>query len=217
MKKQLGIIIILCINFIIKFLFMRTILFIFFSILFLKTIAQEQKLERFYGMRFGSSTDSIKNVMLQKGYKLNSELSNNDNLIFSNCSNCKFAGKNAPNMLFRFVNDKFYYGTVVLFPEDLTMNPISFYKEVRDEINEKYFTTNETYEKYEYPYKSGDGNEIMAIKEGKAEIRTFWNFSNENLISLSITKEVYVVLEYLDDKLSLEASEQWKKSKLNDY
>jgi hypothetical protein len=50
----------------------------------------------------------------------------------------------------------------------------STYADLRETLVEKYGRPTETIERYEAPYRKGDGHEDEAVKGKKGELRTFW-------------------------------------------
>ena len=150
-----------------------------------------QKLDRFFGMKFRSNIDSIKNAMLSKPEcKLIPNFSNQNMLSFSHV---KFAGKDVVFMAFKFFNKKFFSGVVLIRPS-FEGDIINLYNNIRDELNEKYFKSEINQESYEYPFSKDIGNSIEAIKLHKATFLTIWMFASQteknednNGISLTIT------------------------------
>lgn len=181
-----------------------------------------QTLTGFYGFRFGCSVDSIKKVMLAKpGCLLDQKYSNENLLIFGGTS---FAGREVVLMKFSFINGKFHTGSVYFDPK-MESKTISFYKEIRDELNEKYFKSKQDFEIYKTPYEKGDGYTESAIKLGKATFATYWSFKNpkqksdegNNIISLEINERLRVVLAYQDGVLFSESAEKDKSKNFKDY
>lgn len=184
------------------------------------TNAFAQSLDKFYGFRFGCSSDSVKKAMLLKpGCTFNSENSTSTKLIFEGV---KFAGRKTMFIMFSFINNKLHSGNVYIMPE-LSSEIIELYSKIKDELNEKYYKSEKDFEMYMYPFKKTDGDFETAIKAGKTKIMTFWMFKNpksetqQNGISIEITNKMYIVIEYQDGVLAGEEIDKIKKKNFSDY
>jgi hypothetical protein len=199
---------------------MKKVLFIVILLMF-STLIFAQSLDGFLGLRFGTTADSVKKIMLAKpGCKLGVK-STKDVLMFTDC---KFAGRGATLIVFRFINNKFHTGRVFLSPS-LDSKIVELFNTVKGELNERYYTTTQDYERYDYPYEKGDGYYESAIKLGKAHFSAYWDFTNpksenkedNNIISLEIDEDMYVIIGYQDGALIKEAVEAQKSKDYKDY
>lgn len=161
-------------------------------------------LEGFWGIKFGSSQEEVRNIMLTKqGFKYNSNLSTNDRLIFGEG---KFAGNYAENLAFVFVDNKFYTSILILKPSS-SSKILDFYQEIVDGITKKYFIPDAVTEEYLEPYKKDDGFFETAIKLGKTNIRTRWLLKNpitkddDSFISVKVDDDMKIYLGYMDGYL----------------
>lgn len=194
--------------------------FVLIFLLFVSVKSFSQTLDGFFGMKFGSSMDSIKKVMLSKpGCKFDTKNSTDDCLIFDGL---KFAGRDIGFMMFSFTNNKFHTSKVALISE-LESKTVDLYKEIKAELNEKYFTTKSDYEFYKSPYEKGDGYTESAIKLGKAEFSSYWEFKNpfstteKNIISLVIKPSLTILIGYQDGILINEVVSKSKEKNFKDY
>lgn len=194
--------------------------FILIILLLVSVNSFSQTLDGFFGMKFGSSKESIKKIMLEKpGCNFDTKHSTEDILIFNGL---KFAGRDIQFMLFSFTNNKFHTSRVVLVSE-LESKTVELYNEIKGELNEKYFTTKSDYEFYKSPYEKGDGYTESAIKLGKAEFSAFWKFKNpnspegQNIISLEINPSLSISLGYQDGVLIKEVVSKTKEKNYKDY
>jgi hypothetical protein len=55
-------------------------------------------------------------------------------------------------------------------------------------LADQYGKPTEVVEIYQPPYMAGDGNEVAAIRAGKATLQTIWRFSDDNGISVFIDR-----------------------------
>lgn len=176
-----------------------------------------QTLDGFMGIKFGSSPDSVKRVVLSKpGAQLNTEQSDEHTLLFKGL---KFAGREVVMIGFKF-NDNQFYGAMVAVKINSSTKIFELYKEIKSELNEKYFITTNDYEEYEYPYKKGDGLTEQAIQKTKANIHAYWEFKNvgskSNYITLSASG-FFIMLKYYNGALNTLAEKKEKAEKNKDY
>lgn len=161
-------------------------------------------LEGFLGIKFGSSQEEVRNVMLTKqGFKYNSELSDNNRLIFGEGM---FAGNYAENLAFVFVNNKFYT-SILIFKPSSSSKILELYQEIVNGITKKYFKPDVVKEEYLEPYKKDDGFFESAIKLEKTNIRTQWLLKNpitkddDSFISVKVDDDMKIYLGYMDGYL----------------
>lgn len=201
------------INFMFRYLFLITL---FFSV---NTFGQG--IEGFMGIKFGTSIDVVKKTMLSKpGCTLDNKYSDTNHLVFDGI---KFAGRETLFIRFEFVDKKFHTATA-FFKPNLSSKTIDLYNEIKSEINEKYYITEEDFEIYRSPYEKGDGYTESAIRLGKASFSAFWKYKNtnttedvNNYIALEINENLNIELSYQDGVL-VKISSQRKKAKNNtDY
>ncbi len=177
----------------------------------------EQQLEGFLGIKFGTSSEDVKDFMFTKpNCTIDLENSDNNQLFFEGA---KFAGREPLFILFKFVDNKFHTACVLIKPK-LESQTIDLYNEIKNEVNEKYYKTEEDYETYKYPYEKNDGHTETAIELGKATFSAFWKFnssSDENYIALSITEGLHIKINYQDGSLVQIAVDREKAKNIDDY
>lgn len=183
-----------------------------------KEITYNGELNHFFGIKFGLSQDSAFNIMKQKGYETYMTTRNEQSIIFNNCS---FAGKKVIGIALLFVDNQFYAGRVIFKP-DLDINILKLYYSIQSDINTKYYETTKCAENYMWPYKTRDNNFLTAIRSGKANILSIWEFYKENKtghtgITLKVTPSLTVELVYQDDNLLDLAIEKRKQENMQDY
>ena len=194
-----------------------------FSLLFLLTtsIASGQNIDGFMGMKFGSSSDVVKKIMLDKpDCTLDKKNSTITRMVFDGI---RFAGRKTLFVALSFIDDKLFNGSAYFKP-DLESKTLDLYNEMREEINEKYYSTEFDFETYKSPYAKGDGHTEMAIKLGKANFAAFWTgkdpttgVADSNAISLEISESLFIVLNYQDGKLARLNTIKTKEKNSADY
>ncbi len=195
--------------------------FFLFPILFFVTSSYGQNIESFLGIKFGTSIDSVKRIMLSKpGCLIDKKNSDSTQLVFDGV---KFAGRETVLMQFKFVNKRFHTGIAFIKPR-LTSQTVELYNTIKGEVNEKYYTTSEDFETYKSPYEKGDGYTESAIKLGKAIFEAYWKSKKnsqtedeDNYICVEITDGLLIKISYQDGALVKIASSQDKAKKSLDY
>jgi len=184
-------------------------LFLFPILLFAQT------LDGFWGIKFGSSSSVVISEMAKKGYS--KKTVGDDNSI--KYYNVSFAGRKAELVVFYFFNGKFYSGSL-LFKTELDSETYKYYTLLKNDLNNKYFTTSRDVEDYKYPYDKGDGHWETALKLGKLDLRSIWNFNtggNEfNSITLVVLPSFYIGLVYTDGALNKEANYEKESKEASD-
>jgi hypothetical protein len=176
------------------------------------------KLNGFLGIDFGVSQQILKEKFSSKtGGILDTENSDSETLFFNDAN---FAGRETELILFLFFKDKFCKASVIIRPK-LESKIVEIYKQIKDEINEKYYVSETDYETYHYPYEEGDEMTETAISLGKAEFSCFWNFKNsdflDNYISLAINENMYISIDYEDGELMKQFVDRKKQQDALDY
>ncbi|MDR2274302.1 MAG: hypothetical protein LBF27_25565 [Sphingobacterium sp.] len=164
----------------------------------------------FYGMDFGASAESCKNIMKSKGWVIKDD--NGKSIIYKTN---KFIGRDAVICL-KFYNNELYEGFAMFIP-DLESKVVDLYENISEDISLK-FGEPSSYENYEYPYEKGDGHTVTAIQAGKAEFTSFWGkkINSQNAISLEISPNLSVFLTYQDSKRVYSVIKNQNEKKLND-
>lgn len=156
------------------------------------------KIDGFYGILFGTSKISSKDIMKKKGWVIDEE--STDYILFKKN---RYLGRDAI-LILKFVNNSLYEGVAIFVP-DLEAKILDLYNDVKNDVSLKYGLA-KSYELYDYPYEKGDGHYLTAIEVGKAKFSSYWHEqingldTEGNIISLKITSNMSVVLVFQDDK-----------------
>lgn len=159
----------------------------------------------FWGIPFGSSTETVKKLMIAKGGKFSQKNSTKTFLMFTDV---RFAGRTPVAITFGMVNNKMHTARVYYTAEvpNLTLD---LYQDIKGELNTRYFVSTADYANFKSPYSEGDGYEISAIKLGAASYSCYWFFTRPgeqdpevtNVLWLEIDTDLYVILGYQDGRL----------------
>lgn len=187
-------------------------------VLFYSTSTFSQSLDGFMGIKFGSSAETVKKIILAKpNAELEKEYSKDNTLFFKGLT---FAGREVLMIGFKFIDNKFYRA-MVGFKLSSSSEIYEVYKEIKNDLNNKYFVTTDEQEEYESPYKKGDGLTEQAIQKSKAHIHAYWEFKNigsqSNSIGLSISNGFLISLNYQNGALAKMAETKEKTEKNKDY
>lgn len=195
----------------------KILVFACFMLFAVYAIAEERTLEGFWGIKFGTSIAEGKKIMASKGLKLDTSGSSKDILIYQNV---KFGGRDAVAVGLKYDKNRFYEA-MVGYRTPLDAKTVELYENVKADINAKYYTSNEDYKSFKYPYSEGDGYEITAIKLGLANISAFWQFERsdgeKNWIQLEIKENLVIFINYTDGKISEEVIGRNRATDSKDY
>jgi hypothetical protein len=159
------------------------------------------KLNSFMGIPFGSSKEFVAEKMLDREGVFDEENSSADRLIFDGVV---FAGRKTDFIQVIFFDNQLCKARIVVNPYT-RRKIIDLYDDFKDELNIKYYTTEEFYEFYDDPFEKDDGKTEEAISLGKARISSYWFFPDyddyRDCISLKITESISVEIVYEKDFL----------------
>lgn len=179
----------------------------------------ELKLTSFLGIEFGSNKEISKEKLLSReGVIFDEENSSEDVLFFDGL---KFGGRQTSYVFLLFVNNKFTKSSVVITPK-LDAFAIDLYKEIKTEINSKYYETEDDFEIFEEPYYEDDGYTETGIRVGKISFSSYWKFTDQNggkddFIAMRITEDMQIIISYEDGDLSDEMVDKKSKENSEDY
>ena len=179
----------------------------------------EQRLTNFLGIDFGTNKEIAKEKMLlREGVVFDNENSSDEALFFDGV---KFGGRITSYVFLLFFNDKFTKSTVVIKPK-LDAYTINTYKEIKEEINSKYYISNSDFETYNEPYYEGDGYTESGIQNGNVEFSCYWSFTDQNngeddYIVIRINEDMEITITYEDGDLSDELANKTKEKNNEDY
>ncbi|HCM35513.1 hypothetical protein [Chryseobacterium sp.] len=176
------------------------------------------KINGFLNISFGENKQNVIEKIKEKNGILDSENSNDDSLIFDNL---KFAGRDTIFIAFHFVQDKFCRA-MVFVKANLESRTVTLYKQIKEEVNEKYYKTVDDFENYEYPYEQNDGHVETAISLGKANFSSYWAFKNDknkenDYISAKIDENFNIIIIYENGELMTEFENYKKQKNYEDY
>jgi hypothetical protein len=145
------------------------------------TVVGADSLTGFWGIPFGSSTYDTEAILVSKGLRNVIRRKDGDgNYLFA--AGTSFAGRTADITFYFFKNQ--LYMSFVNFTKDM-YDLFDEYKALKNDLISKYGTPGSDVEEYKYPYKKGDGDEIMAVRMNAASIYSVWNFDSKNAILLT--------------------------------
>jgi hypothetical protein len=132
----------------------------------------------------------------------------------------RFAGRPVSFIRVSFFRDQFHTASIYYKPS-LDAKTQELFDNIKTELNGKYFVTNSDYRLFKSPYSDGDGYEMSAVRQGLGTISAYWIFDRpdgyQNVISLKIDEDLYVVLAYQDGCLIKEQIEADKAKNVRDY
>lgn len=176
-------------------------------------------LEGFWGIKFGSSPQVVRNAMLKKqGFTFNTE-STNELMLYGSGT---FAGNEAEDLVFSFVDNKLNMVLLHFIPS-FPSKILDLYHEISDGITKKYFEPDVDREDYSYPFEKDDGYFETAIQQGKATIGSAWNFDSPNhkdfynKIVVLVSSSMKVSLIYQDGYLCDLKNKREEEKNSSDY
>jgi hypothetical protein len=129
-----------------------------------------------------------------------------------------FAQRTAILIMLKFDKNQFYEAKVAYKPEQ--ENVINQFETMATELKAPYGETT-VFHNFTKPYELGDGYELSAIKQGKANYAAYWFTTNgagdRNYVVLKISKELYINLIYQDGTIVKKSIAEQDKLKANDY
>ncbi|MEI6875007.1 MAG: hypothetical protein WCL50_07740 [Spirochaetota bacterium] len=155
-------------------------LFMAFSVSLVGLAQTRASLSGVLSLEWGSSRASAKQAFAAKGlYRLVSE-----DEVYAYFSG-SFEGRDA-NIALGFSRDKLFGCTFSLRGQAATA--LNDYKATVRNLAAEYGGPTEVVEIFQPPFRQGDGNEIAALKAGKATLQTIWRFGDDNGISVFIDR-----------------------------
>ncbi|MBR5927478.1 MAG: hypothetical protein IKZ79_03405 [Spirochaetia bacterium] len=189
-----------------KFISMFIIVFLA-EVLFAQSTSD--KLLGFWGIKWGTSIEETKNIVKQKGsYIITEELP--DAIAYKG----NFGGEDTSIFLY-FFDNKFYKG-VVSYPYEEN-RVFSKYRVIKEQVSSKYGKPQKETELFLKPYYDGDGYEEQAVRVNKCIYYSTWNFSDQNIIGLTISNKLHTLLFYKNTKMQEEADKKEKEKNMSDF
>ena len=163
-------------------------------------LAQEARLSGMLNVAFGASkAEAQLSILLHQGMTFDPIHSDANNLVYDGGA---FAGQAVGFWVLGFVDDQMHTGKAIVQPgKDHLM---AAYYELLAAFTATYGEPTMQTAYFDAPYEHGDGFETYAISFGKGHFTTLWKFSdgdNENAISLSIHKDLYIPIVYQNGRL----------------
>ncbi len=193
---------------------MKKILFLLFIIPSF-SFAQTKTIDGFWGIKFGTSKQSAAEAMKAKG-AIPSKLNTPDNLL--SYQDVVFTQRKAVLIMLKFDKDRLYDARVLFLPEP--GDEINQFETMAKELKIPYGEA-PIFRNFDAPFKLGDGQELDAIKAGKAKYAAFWSTLNvngdKNFVSLSIDKDLFISLSYQDGTIVKNLITGRDKAKTSDY
>jgi hypothetical protein len=173
-----------------------------------------KEVEGFLGIKFGSSSATVQSALNAKGGILDKKNTDAELMTYTNI---KLGHRDAGLFVVKFINDKAFEADFIFAP-GLDAKTLDYYYSLVDDINDNY-GKGESTATFKSPYsdKDPDDEKILAIKNAEGEYRSFWQSSNTNTISITITEELAVILKYQDTILVHEAIDKQKAKEKSDY
>lgn len=180
---------------------------LFLGILFIAGNSFGQlKLEAPVGLEFGSSLSTVKAKLSSRGkFDNEGKLEYGTSLTFLDV---KIGSLTAFLAMTKFVDNKLFEVNFIFESEN--SNEIQdLYRKISNIIEGKY-GIGKSYRDFKYPYSDGDDDMIIAIKNGYADISTYWtNFTNE---SDAISTEILSISDMLSVSLCYQNGELYEKA-----
>ena len=120
---------------------------------------KNQKLNGFLGIPFGSTQELVIEKLIEKNGTLDEENSNKDVLFVNGIT---FGGRQTEVLLLTFFESQFCKAVVLIKPK-LESKVVETFKQIKNEINEKYYVSDKDFETYHPPYEQNDGYTELAI------------------------------------------------------
>ena len=170
-----------------------------------------------FGIKFGISKEDLFKSLEGRYYYYSDHQNPSPNSIIINW--IEIAGRKTDKIIFNFFEDKLC-STEAIFDPQFEEKLIEEYSEMKNEISNKYFKSENDYFEYEPPhYPTDDYYEtIKALEKGHLKIECWWNFSTntdfDNYIILKISPNEKIHLKYAYTELNRKYIE---KLKTQDY
>ena len=162
--------------------------------------AQNKTLSGILDINFGSTMEEARSsILLQEGIQFDSIHSDADNLVYDGGV---IAGQPVGFWILGFVDDQMHTGKAIIQP--IRDHLMRSYHELVASFTATYGEPTLQAAHFDDPYEHGDGFETHAISFGKGHFSSLWKFSdgdNENAISISIDKNLYIPVVFQSGRL----------------
>lgn len=163
-------------------------------------LAQETRLSGMLNIAFGASqAEAQQSILLHDGMTFDPTHSDADNLIYDGGI---FAGQPVGFWVLGFVDDQMHTSKAIVQPGNDHL--LATYNDLLTAFTATYGEPTMQAAYFDDPYELGDGLEAYAISFGKGHFAALWTFTdgdNENAISLSIDKDLYIPIVFQSGRL----------------
>ena len=163
-------------------------------------LAQETSLSGILDIAFGSTKAEAQTTILLKGdMTLDPIHSDADNLVYDGGT---LAGQDVGFWVLGFVDNQMHTGKAIVQPSQEHL--LDAYHELLAVLTATYGEPTMQAAHFDDPYEMGDGFETYAISFGKGHFAALWKFSdgdNENALSISINKDLYIPIVFQSGRL----------------
>jgi hypothetical protein len=161
---------------------------------------KSKNLDGFLNIPFGTSKEVLIELIKEYEGVIDEGTNDSETLIISNMI---FDGDQTQLILFKFFENKFW--KAIVYFDCPKKKLIEAYHTIKEVINEKYYFTESSQDFYSSSLLKFLNLDQIAIKRGKAQFFTSWNFDNspykDNGIILEINKEFDLKLTYLSESI----------------
>ena len=163
-------------------------------------LAQETSLSGILDIAFGSTKAEAQTTILLKGDMTFDPIhSDGDNLVYDGGT---LAGQDVGFWVLGFVDNQMHTGKAIIQPSQEHL--LDAYDELLAVLTATYGEPTRQAAYFDDPYEMGDGFETYAISFGKGHFAALWKFSdgdNENALSISINKDLYIPIVFQSGRL----------------
>ena len=163
-------------------------------------LAQETSLSGIPHIAFGSTrAEAQTSILLQGGMTFDPIHSDGNNLVYDGGT---LAGQNVGFWVLGFVDNQMHTGKAIIQPGK--ENLLETFNQLLAALTAIYGEPAMQTAHFDDPYELGDGFETYAISFGKGHFAALWKFSdgdNENALSISIDKDLYIPIVFQSGRL----------------
>ena len=163
-------------------------------------LAQETGLSGILDIAFGSTkAEAQTSILLKGGMTFDPIHSDGDNLVYDGGT---LAGQDVGFWVLGFVDNQMHTGKAIVQPSREHL--LDTYHDLLAALIATYGEPIMQAAYFDDPYEMGDGFETYAISFGKGHFAALWKFSdgdNENALSISIDKDLYIPIIFQSGRL----------------
>jgi hypothetical protein len=188
-----------------------TFIIILFLIPFCGVSQTKKPIDSFFGIKFRSSYEIVKDSMIARSGHLDTVKSKPDFLFFEDV---KQDGSTAGVVTVKFVNNMAYEAGFVYRP-DFESKIIDYYADLVNNLNALYGDS-KIIRNFKPPYTDGDYIQLKALRAGQGYYYNIWTGANKNQIITAIRRgpdvdaTLYIMMIYSDGVLTDQVMEKTK-------